>query len=401
MHSEQHETEPSLSAIDFRPSTFGSIGIELELPILDRDSSALVAGAKSVLNACADDGIDGVGAELMQSMLEIRTWPCANVTELAGRLLPVLRRVRNISTSLGFELALLGTHPFQRARDNAVFPDTRFENTWLKLAWMTYYRVVFGLHIHVGMTSGDQAIRVMNQMIPYLPHLIALSSNSPFWQGVDTGFASCRTALYALVPHAGIPPTMGRWRDFRTYCSVMSDSGAMKSIKDIKWDVRPRPDLGTLEFRICDMPYSVDRILTLSALTRGLAIVTQRLLEARPKAGRADSRRQWISIENRWLAARYGLNAVYIRTPTGKRRPLRQDLTELLPRVEDVARDSGDARYLAPLRDVSRVDSGADRQRRAYRDAGDWGFVMRELIAQFARELDKEAGARSAPAPVV
>lgn len=162
-----------------------------------------------------------------------------------------------VTFSLGFEIALVGTHPFHRSSSSVVFPDERYERILERLAWLTYQRVVFGLHIHVGVPDGELALGAINILVQYLPHLLALSANSPFWQGVDTGLASSRAALYRLLPHSGVPRYFGKWKEFRTYCHVMQDCKAMQSFKDIYWDIRPRPDFGTIEFRICDTPASL------------------------------------------------------------------------------------------------------------------------------------------------
>jgi carboxylate-amine ligase len=236
----------------------------------------------------------------------------------------------------------------------------------------------------------------MNQTTSFLPHMVALAANSPFWQGIDTGLASCRVVLYQLVPHAGIPPALGRWKDFRNYYTVMSDCGAIASLKDIKWDIRPRPDFGTLEFRICDMPHTLERIFTLAALARNLVLTAYRLLQERPEARRADPRWKWIAAENRWLAARYGLKASYIRTPAGKRRPLLDDLAECVGRLMPIAAESGDDRFLASLQSVERIDSGADLQRHAYREAGNWPAVMHRLVGNFAAETEPARSHRPA-----
>jgi carboxylate-amine ligase len=205
---------------------------------------------------------------------------------------------------------------------------------------------------------------------------------------VDTGLASSRVALYGLVPHAGVPPPLERWKDFRGYFQVMCDCGAATSLKDIKWDVRPRPDLGTLEFRICDMPHSLERIFSVAAFIRSLCLTAMRLLDERPRARRTDAPRQWITVENRWLAARYGLDAVYIRSPDGKRRPLLDDLKDTIGKIQEVAKESGDDRFLAPLRSTQRLESGAARQRQTYKETGDWTAMMKGLIRQFNQELD-------------
>src|SRR5258706_1498251 len=180
-------------------------------------------------------------------MIEVKTDVCQNVAEERAQLMPNLRRLSNIARSLGYDLAMAGTHPFHRTAGSVVYPAERYERIMDRLAWLTYQRVVFGLHVHVGVPSGDQAIGVINQLIQYLPHLLALSANSPFWQGVDTGLKSCRMALYGLLPQAGLPRYFRSWKEFRTFCQVMQACNAIRSFKDIYWDIRPRPDFGTIE----------------------------------------------------------------------------------------------------------------------------------------------------------
>src|SRR4029077_19792059 len=200
--------------------------------------------------------------------------------------------------------------------------------------------------------------------------LLAVSASSPFWQGVDTGLASCRTALYRTLPHAGVPRYFPRWKDFRAYFRVMRDCGAIQSMKDIYWDIRPRPDFGTIELRVCDMPATLETTFALVALVRSLATASQRLLEEHPRLQRGDIRRHWIAVENKWLATRYGLEAMYIRTPAGKRRPLVKDLSALIDRSVPIAKEFGDDKYLASLQPVGKIETGSERQRKHYRETG-------------------------------
>jgi carboxylate-amine ligase len=288
---------------------------------------------------------------------------------------------------------------------SVISPNERYKQIQDRLAWMIYQRVVFGMHVHVGMPSGDMAIGVINGLVQYLPHLVALSANSPFWQGVDTGLASCRSALYRSLPHAGVPRYFAKWRDFRNFLRVMRDCKAIESPKDIYWDIRPRPELGTIEFRVCDMPPNMETVLGIVALIRALAVATQRLLVERPHLRRGDMRRHWIAVENKWLATRYGLGAMYIRTPGGKRRPLAHDLSELLARLLPVAREMGDDQFLEALGPVDKFESGAAWQRRLYREAGNWRTLVEQQTAQFARDLtaadrdmNQVANTSSAPA---
>jgi carboxylate-amine ligase len=387
----EHKRSRKADELIFRPSPETTLGVELELQILDRETRDLAPGAVRILKACDDEGLDGTSAELMQSMLEIKTGVCAGVGEVRSQLLPLLARVRNIATSMGYELAMAGTHPFHRMGQSVVTPDERHQRIQDRLAWMIHQRVVFGLHVHVGVPDGEMAIGVMNALVRHLPHFVALSANSPFWQGIDTGLASCRTALYRSLPHSGVPRYFSRWREFRNYCRVMRDCGAIQSLKDIYWDIRPRPEFGTIELRVCDMPPTLAATFGIVALIRTLVIATQRLLTERPQLRRGDRRRHWIAGENKWLATRYGLDATYIRTPGGKRRPLRHDLADLVERLLPIARESDEHLFLAKLMPIAEFESGADRQRRVYRESGNWQGVMDDLVQRLAVELTPTA----------
>lgn len=383
----------------FHPSPGPLLGVEVELQILDRETGDLAPGAVRILKACAEESIEGTSAELMQSMLEVKTGICRSVDEVRDQLFPRIRRVRNIASSLGYELAMGGTHPFHRSTTSTIFPAERYERILDRLAWLTYQRVVFGLHVHVGMPNGDMAIGAINLLMQYLPHLIALSASSPFWQGVDTGMASSRIALYRLLPHAGLPLYFSNWKEFRRYCKVMMDCQTIASFKDIYWDIRPRPDLGTIEFRICDMPMTLTETLRLVSLIHCLTISGLRLLEERPRLRRGDIRRHWIAVENKWLATRYGLDAMYVRTPSGKRRLLRHDLGELVERLMPVAREIGEEAYLAGLRPADKLTSGAERQRQLYREKGNWKALVDAMASQVLHELSESGASAVSSAP--
>lgn len=389
-----------MGELTFQPSLEPTLGVELELQILDRESGDLAPGAVRILKLCKEESLDGVTSELMQSMIEVKTTVCRDVKEVRDQLYPLLHRVRNLASSLGYELLLGGTHPFHRSSTSVVFPEERYERILDRLAWLTYQRVVFGLHVHVGVPNGEMALGVISILVRYIPHLLALSANSPFWQGVDTGLASSRAALYGLLPHSGVPRHFAKWKEFRTYCQVMQDCKAIESFKDIYWDIRPRPDLGTIEFRICDTPPTLAVMLGLVALTRSLVVSALRLLEERPQLRRGDMRRYWIAVENKWLATRYGVGAMYIRTHGGKRRPLARDLAELLDRMMPIASESGDAAFLKTFLPVDKFESGADQQRRLYRESGDWKPVIEGMVRRLTEELQGANPQAPVPAPV-
>lgn len=381
------ELKSMANELTFRSSPAATIGVELEFQIIDRESRDLAPGAVRILKECAAEGIQNVTAELMQSMIELKTGVCQNVSEARQEIVGNLRKVRNIASSLGYDLAMGGTHPFHRTGSDVVFPAERYEKIQERLSWLTGQRVVFGLHVHVGVPGGDMAMGVIGMLVQYLPHLVAASANSPFWQGVDTGLASSRVALYRMLPHAGVPRHFRDWKEFRNFYRVMRDCRAMQSTKDIYWDIRPCPQFGTIEIRICDMPDSLATTFGLVALIRSLVVSAQRLLEEKPLLRRGDMRRHWIAIENKWLATRYGVEALYIRSPGGKRATLIQDLAVQIKRLTPFARDLGDHQFLSAVTPGERCQSGADRQRRLYRDTGSWPGLVDDMTRRLAEEL--------------
>jgi carboxylate-amine ligase len=374
-------------ALRFHGSAANTLGVELELQIIDPHTGDLAPGSVRILKVCEEEGLRGATAELMQSMIEVKTGVCRSVSEARDELLPILRRLRNVATSLGYQLAMGGTHPFNRGITGTVYPAERYERVQDRLAWLTYQRVVFGLHVHVGVPSGDMAIGIINMLVRYLPHLLALSASSPFWHGEDTGLASCRSALYRMLPHAGVPRYFPNWKEFRNFYKVMRDTRAIRSPKDIYWDIRPSPTLGTIEFRVCDMPLTLATTWGITALIRSLVIATQRLLEQRPHLRQGDIRRHWVAVENKWLATRYGLSAMYIRTPSGKRRVLTQEIGEVIERLHPIAEETGDAPFLRAIRPHEHFESGADRLRRLFRDTGDWKTLIDDMTQRWGQEL--------------
>lgn len=384
---ESGDSKSMANELTFHSSPEATLGVELEFQIIDRESRDLAPGAVRILKECEAEGIPNVTAELMQSMIELKTGVCRSVKEVRQEIVGNLKKVRNIASSLGYELAMGGTHPFHRTGSDVVFPAERYERIQERLSWLTGQRVVFGLHVHVGVPGGDMAMGVIGMLVQYLPHLVAASANSPFWQGVDTGLASTRVALYRMLPHAGVPRHFRDWKEFRNFYRVMRDCRAMQSTKDIYWDIRPCPQFGTIEIRICDMPDSLATTFGLVALIRSLVVSAQRLLEEKPMLRRGDMRRHWIAIENKWLATRYGFDALYIRSPGGKRAPLVQDLAALLKRLTPVARELGDTQFLSALTPGESLKSGAERQRRLYRDTGSWPSLVDDMTTRLAQEL--------------
>lgn len=362
--------------LDFANSTAGTIGVEVELQVLDHQSGDLAPGAQRILDTCQEEQLDGVSGEFLLSMLEVRTGICGNVAEVRNTLVELIHRVRTLARAVGFDLGFGGTHPFGRPAMSAVSPGERYQRIQERQAFMAYQEAVYGLHIHIGVPSGDAAIGAINLLVPYLPHLVALSANSPFWQGLDTGFVSTRARMFRPTGNSGLPPHFENWQALREYCEVLHGAGLIDATKDIYWDIRPRPGLGTIEFRVCDVPGRFTELLGIVALVRAMVLEALQAIETHPELARGDEKLLWLAGENSWLASRYGLLAKIVREPGGAPLTLGEDVAKLIERVEPVAAGSGDAQFLRPLVDLSHSETGTARQRRTHRETGSWRAVV-------------------------
>ena len=394
MHSQATPSVPAFdpSELEFQRSPEATLGIELELQILEKGTGELAPGASRILDATAEEEIAGVDGEFLMSMVELKTGICRNVAEVRDTFFPLLRRLRNLTSAVGYDLGLGGTHPFSPAAKNAVSPGDRYQRIRKRQGWLAYHEAVFGLHVHVGVPDAASAIGLINLLTQYLPHLLGVSANSPFSQGVDTQYASARAMLFRPSAHCGIPLHFENWDRFGDYYRVMRDNGVFDSTKDLYWDLRPRPCMGTIEFRICDAPASLSHLLALVALIRCLVVDGLRQLEENPRLAAGDPGNHWLANENKSLAARYGLRALCVRTPGRERRSLAGDLDELLERLQPIAHEFDEADFLAPLQGgLEKFESGADRQRRLYRQTGDWRPVLEEMRGRWVRELEEAA----------
>lgn len=370
-----------MSELTFTPSPRMTLGVEIELQIVDPKTGDLSPGAPRLLERLADD--PNVKPELLQAMVELNTNVCADVAQVRRDLDAGVARLRAAAEESGIAFAAAGSHPFARWRERLVFPSERFESLVDRNRWLARRLVIFGLHVHVGMRDGPHATAMLNGILPYLPHVLALSASSPFWQRFDTGLASSRITLFEALPTAGHPCTFHTWAEFQALYASMAASRAIESIKDLWWDIRIHPDFGTVEIRICDGLPTLSETVAIVALIQALYA----RLDAEYRAGRVfEPPPYWMLRENKWRASRWGVEAEVVLDEAGHTRLLRDDLARLLPELEPEAARLGSAAELRRLDRMMREGLSYERQRRVFARAQSPEAVAESLIREFATD---------------
>jgi carboxylate-amine ligase len=356
-----------------------TLGVEEEYMLLDRESFDLVQHVDTVLTAVRDDGfVERIGPELMQSAVEISTPVCRT----AGDIDRELRRLRGYVTDIAREKDLrvgsAGTHPFSLFEQQRITARDRYRNLVDQLQYVARRELIFGLHVHVAVDGPDKAIHVMSALLTHLSELLALSASSPFWRGEATGLASSRQMVFAAFPRSGPPP---RFRDYADYAEVVGQlekTGCIADYTHIWWDVRPHPRFGTIEIRVMDAITRVEETVALTAYVQALVKYYGDRFEA---GAELPSYHRILTTENKWLAARYGLEAPVMDLTTGRRNrvPVAQLIRRALREIEPHARELGSERELEGVREILGRGNGADRQLRVFNANRDIVEVVREL----------------------
>jgi glutamate---cysteine ligase / carboxylate-amine ligase len=360
---EHHFTGPSYT-----------IGIEEELMIVDRDSLELVNAIESLLEDAADGEIK---PELMESVLEIATKPCANTAEAGAQLRGLRRQVISNAAARGMTIGSAGTHPFAMWEDARIVARPRYRELISALRFVARQELIFGMHVHVGLDDADKAIHVANGLRVHMPVLLALSANSPFWRADATGLMSTRTPIFRAFPRVGIPPEYRDWQDYAGKIGFMVDSGVMADYTYLWYDVRPHPNFGTVEVRVCDAQTRVEHTLALAALIQAMVHELAVGFEAGQELPHYSFQ---ILDENKWLAARHGLAGELVDLPEGRRIATRDLARRLLDRLREHAEQLGSADDLAGIEDLLERGSGAERQVVVYEANHDLREVMAEIV---------------------
>ena len=351
-----------------------TVGVEEEYMLLDRSTFDLVAAAERILEAEAGGSFAAcISPELFTSLVEYRTPVCSDVPEVGRQL----RRIRRHSIELmernGLRLGAAGTHPFALFERQRIMPRERYEAIIEQLQYAGRRELIYGLHVHVAVDDPDQAIRVTNALRAHLCELVALSANAPFWRGSLTGFATCRHLMFAAFPRSGPPPDFGSYAEYADVVTRLVEAGVIEDYTRIWWDVRPHPRFGTVEVRVMDAVSDVEDAIALAAYV-------QALVHRYAVGPAAEPQHPVIASENKWRAARYGLDAVVARRGPV---PIRELIEATLRELRGHARELGCERELEGVDRILRDGNGATRQLRAFGRGG--VHAVAEAIADGSR----------------
>ncbi|MEX0429042.1 glutamate--cysteine ligase [Nocardioides sp. DS6] len=374
--------------IDFHASPEPTLGVEWELAIVDRDTRDLVNEAAHLFARAKPRMPDPsrLHKELLRNTVEIVTGVCHTVAEAMSDLRATLDAVVLGCDELGVDLYGGGTHPFASWTRQQLTPGHRYEELINRTQWWGRQMLIWGLHVHVGLPEQSRVMPVLSGLLTYYPHLQALSASSPIWAGVDTGYASNRALMFQQLPTAGLPFQFETWDQFEGFAQDQLTTGVVDELSEIRWDVRPSPHLGTLETRICDGVSTFEELAALVALVHCLVVD----LDARVATGApVTTMPPWHVQENKWRAARYGLEAIVILDSESRERLVTDDLTDLLARLQPVAERLRCTDELASVSTI--VARGASYQRqRAVAAATDFDLVA--VVDSVVRELRESLG---------
>lgn len=371
--------------LDFHGSPGPTLGVEWELAFVDRHSGDLVPVADEVLAALppTEDGHPTrVHRELLLNTVELVTGVCQTVPEAVADLQQSLDLVRAVTDPRGVDLFSAGSHPFADATSQLVTEGERYSTLIDRTQWWGRQMLIYGVHVHVGVPSGDRAVAILNGLLPFYPHLQVLSASSPYWGGIDTAYASNRALMFQQLPTAGLPFQFASWSAFEAYVGDMFETGVVDVYKEIRWDIRPSPSLGTLEVRVCDGLPTLLEVGAVAALTQCLVVDLGRRLDAGESLPVLPP---WHVQENKWRVARYGSEAIVILDAANRERLVTDDVRDLVARLAPIARELGCERELHDVEVLLAAGCSADRQRAvAERSGGDLRAVVASLVAELA-----------------
>lgn len=363
----------------FRGSRPFTLGVELEFQLIDPFSLDLVPRATRILERASAQSDGRIKQEFIESMVEVTTGICQDMEEVEADLRSVIERLQRYALACDCHLYASSLHPFARAFDQRLSTNERYHEIMEELQIVGRRMITQGLHVHVGLPDGDSAIKVFDQIRFYLPLLLALTASSPYFEGQDTGLCSYRSKLFDALPRAGLPGAMGTWKEYQGLAALLERAGIIETVRDIWWDVRPHPCLGTIEVRICDVPGRFSEVLGIAALIQSL--VAAILDDGLPIY---DARRA-IILNNKWQAARFGLEADIVDPVSLERVSIRDAISHLVGDLEMYSHGLGCRGYIQEIHGLMDRGGSYNRQRRLYRERQGFQSVIQGLRSEFWR----------------
>jgi carboxylate-amine ligase len=372
-----------------------TIGIEEEYQTIDPETGDLRSHIQVELLEKGKKLLqERVKPEMHQSVVEVGTSVCKNIKEARAEVKTLRRNIIGLARENGLQVASVATHPFSDWRTQEIHPDERYKNIIEDMQLVARANLIFGLHVHVGIEDRETAIHMMNHARYFLPHMLALSTNSPFWLGMNTGLKSYRCKVFDKFPRTNIPDYFPSWGEYENFIKLLIKTNCIDNAKKIWWDIRPHPFFNTIEFRVCDIPMRADETIALAALIQATVAKLYKLYAA--NQGFRLYRRALI-MENKWRAARYGLDGKLIDFGKQKEVPARELVLEYLDFVDDVVDELDSREELNYIHTMLETGSGADRQLRVYAETGDLrkvvDYIVKETEADLA-EAEEPAAAR-------
>ena len=356
-----------------------TLGVEEEYMLLDGETFDLVQHIDTVLAAISGHELEThINPELMQSVLEIATPVCRTAGDIDRELRRLRAYVAGVASEDNLRVGSAGTHPFSLFERQRITARDRYRHLIDQMQYVARRELIFGLHVHVAVDEPEKAIQVVNGLLAHIPQLLALSASSPFWRGEPTGLRSTRQMVFAAFPRSGPPPRFDSYADYAEVVGQLEKTGCIADYTHIWWDIRLHPRLGTVEIRICDAVTRVEDAVALAAYCQALV---KHYCERYDRGDEIPSYHRILTTENKWLAARYGLEAPVMDLATGRRNrvPVAQLVRRTLRDVEPHARELGSERELEGIREILARGNGADRQRRTFNANRDIVEVAREI----------------------
>jgi carboxylate-amine ligase len=356
-----------------------TLGIEEEYQVIDPVSRELISHDQKIVVEAGKHLNEQVKAEMHQAVVEVGTNICQNIAEARAEIIHLRKSISDIAIDLGFRIGAAGTHPFSAWQKQLITPNPRYDEIVNELQDTARSNLIFGLHVHVGIADRALALHITNAMRYFLPHLYALSTNSPFWEGRNTGFKSFRSKVFDKFPRTGIPGIFDNLTDYENYVNLLVKTNCIDNPKKIWWDIRVHPFFPTLEVRICDVPLTIDETITITALIQALVA---KLYKLKTQNLNFIVYHRALINENKWRASRYGIDGKMIDFGKECEVNTRALMEELLEFIDDVVDELGSRKEVEYLRTILKNGTGADRQLAVYEETKDLTKVVDYIMEQ-------------------